>query len=190
MVITQNDVGNDVKLITDSLADKNRPLVAPVAALKIAMLWPGLCLMGYLSALLWVLMTYTPVFNSFGDPVSLGSDYGMGLAASALTIAFALAIGAGMYGPALLYLTIPEKIREQSLVISNMKKLVQKVGLFFILCNFMLAVAVCFYRDLIVASPLLLLFSFIIMQGIISAEMTRYGIAPIMKKMVSLARKI
>jgi len=190
MVITQNDAGNDIKMITDSLSDKNRPLVAPLAALKVAMLWPGLCLMGYLISLILVLVTYTPVFNSFGDPVSFGSDYGMGLAAFALTIAFALAIGAGMYGPALLYLTIPEDIRSKSLVISNMKMLVKKLGAFFIICNFMLAVAVYFYRDLMVASPLLLLFSFIIMQGILSAEMTRYGIAPLMKKMVSLARKI
>jgi len=190
MVITQNDVGNDIKMITDSLADKNRPLVAPLAALKLAMLWPGLCLIGYLVALMWVLGNYAPVFNSFGDAVSLGSDYGMGFAAAALTVVFALAIGAGMYGPALLYLTIPENIRRQSVIIKNMKKLAKNLGMFFIVCNFMLAIVVCFYRDLIVASPFVLLLSFIIMQGILSAEMTRYGIAPLMKKMVSLARKI
>lgn len=190
MVITQNDVGNDIKMITDSLSDKNRPLVAPVAALKIAMLWPGLCLLAYLTAFILVIISYPPVYDAWGDPVSIFWDYSFGFAAMGLTVAFGLAIGAGMYGPALFYLTIPDAVRNQSLIISSMKKLVKKVGLFFIFCNLALAVAACFYRELMAASPLLLLFSFIIMQGILSAEMTRYGIAPLMKKMVSLARKI
>lgn len=190
MVITQNDVGNDIKLITDSLSDKNRPLVAPVAALKIAILWPGLCLLAYLSAFIWVIISYAPVYDAWGDPVSIFWDFSLGFASIGVTVAFGLAIGAGMYGPALFYLTIPEAVRNQSIIISNMKKLVQKLGLFFIFCNMSLAVVVCFYRGLIIASPFLLLFSFIIMQGIISAEMTRYGVAPLMKKMVSLARKI
>jgi len=190
MVITQNDVGNDIKMITDSLSDKNRPLIAPVAALKIAMLWPGLCLLGYLSAFAWIISTYVPVYDVYGDPVSIFWDYSFGFASLSVTVIFGLAIGAGMYGPALFYLTIPETIRDQSLIISHMKKLAKKLGVFFILCNLALALAVCFYSELMVASPFLLMFSFIIMQGILSAEMTRYGIAPLMKKMVSLARKI
>lgn len=190
MVITQNDVGNDIKMITDSLSDKNRPLVAPLAALKIAMLWPGLCLLAYLSAFAWIIFTSVPVYTNHGDPVSIFSDYSFGFVFTGLAVVFGLAIGAGMYGPALFYLTIPEAVRGQSLIIRNMKKLVKKVGVFFMVCNLALAVAACFYRELIVASPFLLLFSFIIMQGILSAEMTRYGIAPLMKKMVSLARKI
>jgi len=190
MVITQNDVGNDIKMITDSLSDKNRPLVAPVAALKISMLWPGLCLLAYLSAFAWIIFTSVPVYSNHGDPVSIFWDYSFGFASIGVTIAFGLAIGAGMYGPALFYLTIPESIRNESLIISRMKNLAKKLGAFYIFCNFMLAVAACFYRELIAASPLLLMFSFIIMQGILSAEMTRYGVAPLMKKMVSLARKI
>lgn len=190
MVITQNDVGNDIKMITDSLSDKNRPLVAPLAALKIAMFWPGLCLLAYLSAFAWIIFTSVPVYTNHGDPVSIFSDYSFGFASIGVTVAFGLAIGAGMYGPALFYLTIPEAVRGQSLIIRNMKKLVKKVGAFFIICNLALAVAACFYRELMAASPLLLMFSFIIMQGILSAEMTRYGIAPLMKKMASLARKI
>lgn len=190
MVITQNDVGNDIKMITDSLSDKNRPLIAPVAALKIAMLWPGLCLLGYLSAFVWIISTSVPVYDVYGDPVSIFRDYSFGFVFTGLAVVFGLAFGAGLYGPALFYLTIPEVIREQSLIISHMKNLAKKLGVFFILCNFSLALAACFYRELMVASPFLLMFSFIIMQGILSAEMTRYGIAPLMKKMVSLARKI
>lgn len=190
MVITQNDVGNDIKMITDSLSDKNRPLVAPVAALKIAMFWPGLCLLAYFTAFIWIIISYPPVYDVYGDPVSIFWDFSLGFAFMGLTVAFGLAIGAGMYGPALFYLTIPKTIRDQSFIIKHMKKLAKKLGVFFILCNFALALAACFYRELMVASPFLLMFSFIIMQGILSAEMTRYGVAPLMKKMVSLARKI
>lgn len=190
MVITQNDVGNDIKMITDSLSDKNRPLVAPVAALKIAMLWPGLCLLGYVVAIIWITITYIPGNDAYGDPVSIIRGFSLGYAFTGVTIMFGLAIGAGMYGPALFYLTIPEAIRNQSFILKHMKNLAKKLGVFFILCNFSLALAACFYRELMVASPFLLMFSFIIMQGILSAEMTRYGIAPLMKKMVSLARKI
>lgn len=114
MVITQNDVGNDIKMITESLSDKNRPLVSPVSALKIAMLWPGLSLLGYIAAIAWITLTSPPVNDAWGDPVNIVRDFSLGYAFTGVTIVFGLAIGAGMYGPALFYLTIPESIRGQS----------------------------------------------------------------------------
>lgn len=190
MVITQNDVGNDIKMITDSLSDKNRPLVAPVAALKIAMLWPGMCLLGYLAALIWIISTYEPRYDAYGDTVTIFREFGLGFAFSGGALVLALILGAGLYAPALFYLSIPQRVRHSSLIINRLKKTAYRVGGFFIALNLLLAMAACFYRELMVASPFLLMFSFIIMQGILSAEMTRYGVAPLMKKMVSLARKI
>jgi len=190
MVITQNDVGNDIKMITNSLSAKNRPLVAPVAALKIAMLWPGLCLLGYLAALIWIVSTYVPGYDAYGDTVTIFREFGLGFAFLGGTFVLGLILGAGLYAPALFYLSIPESVRHNSVVIASLKKTAFRVGGSFIILNLSLAVAVCFFHELMVASPFLLMFSFIIMQGILSAEMTRYGVAPLMKKMVSLARKI
>lgn len=190
MVITQNDVGNDIKMITDSLSDNSRPLVSPVSALKMAMLWPGLCFLGYLAAIIWIVSTYTPGYDSYGDSISIFREFGLGFAFSGGTLVLALILGAGLYAPAVFYLSIPESVRNSSVVIVSLKKTAYRVGGCFISLNLLLAVAACFYRELMVASPFMLMFSFVIMQGILSAEMTRYGIAPLMKKMASLARKI
>ena len=192
MVITQNDVNNDMKLISESIEDINRPLVSPSQALKLAMLWPGLCIGGYFVAAAWMLITFTvpndgSIFNQV-DP--LIHYIGGNLAFFALALGFALAIGGGLYGPALFYLTIPDEVRKNSILIRSLKKTARRSGVFFLVCNLALAGLALFYRDALFGAPFLLIISFLIVQGIVSAEMTRFGIAPVMKKLISLTRKI
>lgn len=192
MVITQLDVNNDLHMLTKCMEDNNRPVVSPLSAMKLAMLWPGICLGGYTVAVLWMLVTFSlpndgSVFNTV-DP--LFHYIGGNLAASALTMLFALGIGFGLYGPALLYLTIPKEVRDKSILIQSLKKTLLRIGVFFAACNLSLAFVSIFYRDALFGAPFLMVITFLIMQFVFSAELSRYGISAVMSKLSKLARKI
>ncbi|HEY3591473.1 MAG TPA: hypothetical protein VGL07_15650 [Buttiauxella sp.] len=187
MDITRNDINNDIKMLSDSVADMDRPLVSPRKALKLALFWPGICVLGYTVAVVWMIVTFVPSHN-FGM-LSISGLVGNFFVA-AIGALFALGFGLGFYGPALMYLTIPEDIRNKSIIITRLKRLAKKVWTFFLVCHFALALFSCFYRDAIYGMIPLVFLSFFITQSIISAEIGRYGIAPAMEKMVSLARKV
>jgi hypothetical protein len=192
MIITQNDINNDIKILSDSIADMNRPLVSSGKALKLALFWPGICMLGYAVAVVWMIVTFVPVHDLVGNTMYLLDIGGLGgnLFVAAIGALFALGFGLGFYGPALMYLTIPEDIRNKSIIITRLKRLAKKVWTFFLMCHFALALFSCFYRDAIYGMIPLVFLSFFITQGIISAEIARYGVAPAMEKMVSLVRKI
>lgn len=192
MLLTQNDINNDIKMLSDSVVDIHRPLVPPGKALKLALLWPGICVLSYTVAVIWMIVTFVPSPDAYGDPISLLSGDGLGgnLIAAAFGTVFAFGFGFGFYGPALMYLTIPEDVRTKSIIITRIKRIVTKVWGFFLVCHFALVLFSCFYRDAIYGMPVLVMLSFFVTQGIISAEIARYGVAPAMEKMVSLARKI
>lgn len=192
MVITRNDINNDMKILSDSISDMDRPLVSPGKALKLALFWPSICVLGYAVAIVWMIVTFTPMHDVFGNSIDMLSGRGLGgnLAVAAFGTIFAFGFGFGFYGPALMYLTIPEDVRTKSIIITRIKRIATKVWGFFLVCHFALALFSCFYRDAIYGMIPLVFLSFFITQSIISAEIGRYGIAPAMEKMVSLARKI
>lgn len=191
MILTQNDINNDIKMLSDSVTDIHRPLVSPGKALKLALFWPGICVLSYAVAVIWMVVKFIPPDEPFFASLSPYIHYlGGNFAAAAVGTVFALGIGLGFYGPALMYLTIPEDIRNKSIIINRAKRIVKKVGGFFLVCHFALALLTCFISDAIYGMPVLVMLSFFITKGIISAEIARYGVAPAMKKMVSLARKI
>ncbi|EGT5763994.1 hypothetical protein G9X52_01815 [Cronobacter sakazakii] len=191
MVITVNDVNNDIKMLTDSLKDKQRPLVSPVKALWMSMRLPMACLLAYAVALCWILLTFEAPKDPFYDSIDPYFHYlGANIAASAICLLFAFFIGFGLYGPSLAYLSIPEEIRAKSLILNRLRALVFKSGIAVFMFNAILAAVACVYPDAICASPVLFIISFIVMQSIISAEMTRYGVSSVMSKLTKMVNKI
>ncbi|EGT4277863.1 MULTISPECIES: hypothetical protein [Enterobacteriaceae] len=190
MVITRVDVNNDIRMLMQSMEDANRPLVSPKQALSLSMLWPMGCALSYGLAMLWTFFNYEPGIDPFGNTTTLMRDYGFVFLFGFLSLLFALVISFGLYGPALAYLSLDEEVRKKSILVKRFKNLASKLGKFFFICNVGLALFSFKLPELLVASPFMLLFSFLIMQGIISAEATRYGISSIMGKLTKLAKKI
>jgi hypothetical protein len=185
-----NDVNNDIKMLSDSMADINSPLIPTGKVFRLAMLWPGLCISGYAIAVGLMVANFKAPSNQLYDvPDPLLHYLCTNLVAGALCALFAIFLGVGLYGPALMYLTIPEKVRNKSIIITMLRKKITRIGCFFLFCNLALAMVACFYRDVIYCAPVLMMMSFFIMQWIVSAELMRYGIAPFMKKMVAMSRK-
>lgn len=190
MAITQADVNKDIRMLADSIEDENRPLVNPVQALKISMLWPLSCAAVYAIAVSWAIYNFTPHIDHFDNMTTLTGEYGFVLAACSLAILFCLFIGASLYGPALAYLSLSEEARDKSLIIRRLKKVTLKVGGFFLLCNLGIAVLSIKFPSVLVISPFSIIVSFLITQGVVGAEAARYGISSIFGKVNKLANKI
>ncbi|QEM94325.1 hypothetical protein FEI17_27235 (plasmid) [Kosakonia radicincitans] len=190
MLVTQADVNNDLRMLIQNIEDDSKPLVNPKSALKISMVWPLSCVLCYVVAMLFIALKFEPYIDHFDNQVTVLKEYGFVFIFGGMSILFSLFIGAALYGPALAYLTLSKEVRESSIIISQLKKLVIKLGRFFFLSNLGLAIISLWIPELLVAAPFLIMFSFLIMQGIVSAEATRYGVAPVIGKLTKLAKKI
>lgn len=190
MVITQKDVNDDLHMLVQSMERENRPLASAKKALKLSMFWPMSCVTGYALAMIWTVYQFKPQKDNFDNLTTLTGEYGFAFAAVAVSIFFAMVISAIFYGPMLAYLSLDENVRKNSLIISRVKESVLKMGVFFIAINIILAICSIFRPEFLAASPFVLMISFIIMQCVISAEFTRYGIASVMSKLSKLVKKI
>ncbi|EOY8016747.1 hypothetical protein ACQEMD_004721, partial [Salmonella enterica] len=79
MVITQNDIKNDLHMLVGSINDGSKQLAKPIEALKISMLWPLSSVAGYLLSMLWLSITYQPYVNHFDNVVTLLDKYGFAI---------------------------------------------------------------------------------------------------------------
>ncbi|MDZ5641618.1 hypothetical protein [Enterobacter sp. A103] len=190
MTITQADVNKDICMLASSIEDENRPLVSPIQALKISMLWPLSCAAVYAISVSWAIYNFTPHIDHFDNMTTLTGEYGFVLAACALAIVFCLFIGASLYGPALAYLSLSKEARDKSLIIGRLKKVTMKLGMFFLVCNIGIAVFSIKFPSVLVISPFSIIVSFLITQGVVGAEVSRYGISAIFGKLNKLAKKI
>lgn len=190
-ILTRNDINNDVNMLIENLEDKNCPLVSPVAALKLSMIWPLITVAGYIVALLIMAISYVPKQDLFGNEVGLFQDLGGQLICTGIALLMAFGVGASMYNLALVYLSFDSTTRRQSFVVSKIKKLIIRLSVIGTLLNWSLAVlSVVFEPSLINGAPLLFIFTTIGLQMVISAELTRYGIAGAMGKFARLVKKI
>lgn len=189
--ITRNDINNDVNMLMQNLGDKNRPLASPFTALKLSMSWPLISVLGYVFAVLLMSMKFVPKQDLFGNEVGLLQDLGGPMICTGVALLMAFCVGASLYNLALVYLSFDSTTREQSFVVGKMKKLLIRLGVVGIVLNWSLAMLGAFFEpSLINGGPLLFIFTTIIIQMVISAELTRFGIAGVMSKFAKLIKKI
>ncbi|MCW0314465.1 hypothetical protein NB694_004265 [Pantoea ananatis] len=191
VTITQKDISQDMAMLTGSLENDQAVLVSPVAALKLGMALPLGCVMGYVLALCWLAFSYVPAQDSFGNVENLLDAMEMEFAFTLFALVMAIGIGIGLYKVALVYLTFKQETRSQSLIINHFKKLTSKLALTVLLINWAIAVAACVYApELIVVGAFAFVFSVLIAQIIISAEVARFGLRGAMVKLSKVLNKI
>lgn len=190
MVITPKDVDADLSMLMQSIQDKNRPLANPWQALKLSMLWPLSCASSYIAAVVWVIYSYKPYVNHFDRVVSVFDEYGIGIGFASVSVLMALLIGAGLYSNALIFLSVESDVRSKSIIFSRVKNLVVKLGSFFFILNFGLAVMAAHYPDLLVGAPFMFMTSVLIICFVINSEIARYGMPSLLAKLSRLVKKI
>lgn len=189
--VTKNDVSRDMALLTQSLKDDDRPLVSPLSALKLSMLWPVACVSGYVVALLWIATTYVPEIDAFGTVVTFAQSMQTEIITTSIALLCAVVFGLNIYNLAIVYLSFGSKARQQSIICNGFKKVIKRMAISTIILNWAIALGGCLINPvLIAAGPFMFIMSAIAMQFIVSTEITRYGIGPIMKKLSALVKKI
>lgn len=189
--MTRTDISNDVNMLLQNLEDKHRPLVSPIAALKLSMTWPIACVMGYVMALLWMAFNFTPDQDLFGNSVGFTQKLEGEISFTAFLIVMALGVGASLYNSALVYLSFDEGTRNSSLIINRIKRLISRLAIGALVLNWTFALmSVLFRPEFIMFGGAFFVASIIVIQIIVSSELTRYGIAGAMNKFARLVKKI
>lgn len=191
VTITQKDISQDMAMLTGSLEKNDGVLVSPLSALKLGMVWPLSCVLGYVLALCWLAFSYVPKEGPFGNVETFTDVMGNEFAATFFALAVAIATGVGLYKVALVYLTFKQDMRSQSLIVNHFKNLTSRLALIVLVVNWAIAIAACVYApELIVAGAFAFLFSVLIAQTIISAEVARFGLRGAMVKLSKVLNKI
>ncbi|EHM7819006.1 hypothetical protein KG166_003958 [Salmonella enterica subsp. enterica serovar Eastbourne] len=190
-MVTQSIVDEDIRMISEQISDKCKELVKPTKVLRIAFLYPSMLIVGYLIAFLYVKLTYTPYVNSFGDLVSFSNAMSAEVATTCFGILFALIIGFVLYGPVLVYLSLPEKIRNASLVISSIRGTCIKTIAIVTSLNWGVAIlGATVNTTFLCLSPAMILISIFVTQFVVNAEIARYGLGAVMGKINKVLRNI
>ncbi|MGE9553659.1 hypothetical protein ACQPT2_21280 [Erwinia amylovora] len=188
MSLTQSEVRKDAELIFKSVQDDASHMPSALQALKISSLFPLACLASYALSMVWIVISFSPPDDMWINPII--HYLGGVLAFGAFTVILTLVLIATFYGPSLVYLAIPEKVRDSSAILLKIKRLSRNFGGVLTFVNFLYAVVCAFYPSAFYGAPFLLLMSYIVFQLVINAELVRYGIAPLMEKISSLLKKI
>lgn len=182
-------IKEDVTMILNSFntADRTAPSIKQI--LKISIFIP---LIAISLSIINVICFFT--FNSkslkFGVEHYLSEIFGGLLYATLPTVVVGLLLFVMIYNNAILYLSIPEGVREQSLLIGHIRNVVKRILMGFVTINVIFILLSGMAPILVFATPLttfLLLFTFGL---VVSAEINRLGMGPVMDKLSGLVKKV
>lgn len=176
MELTQGDIKSDLNKIINCLSKDDTPLASPLRALKISALYPfGALLINALGGA-YVYLHREPIVEII-----------VGLAAM---LFFAVIMTAVFYGNVLVYLSLPVKARNDSLVVNSLQKTYKKLLMGGLLMNLIVTVIACTNLKMAIAVPVVFMIGFLLIQAVIGLEMTRYGVGAVMEKAAALIKKI
>lgn len=190
-MVTQANINEDMRMVSENLSDANKELVKPMQALKLSFAFPATIIAGYLVALIYVKLTYTPYVNGFGDIVTFSNALSAEIATNSFGVLFAIAMGIALYGPALAYLSVPDKIRKTSLILSSLRGTCMKTVAVLVGLNLCIALMGATVNTIFLCvAPAMVLLSVFIVQVVVNSEITRYGFGAVLNKLNKIVKKI
>lgn len=173
-LLTRNDIDADLAMILERINSTNTSIPSAGEAIKIATKLPALfALPGvatYLVRLflkediegeLWLLMFHSVVFLTF----------------SLIT-----------YSSVLLYLSVPESVRRESVFINLIKDKIAKFSILLFIINGVAVASGFIFPIMMVSSPLVCFLSHMILRVYIGLEVSRYGAASMIDKIGGVVR--
>lgn len=182
------DVKKDADFVFESLASGERLIPSAFDAIKLSAVFPLTCVSFYALSLAYIIYSFVPPDDVWINP-TLHYQGGV-LAFGGFTLILSFAIVAMMYPPFLLLTSIPKKVRVNSLLVKRLVCLYKAICKISIMFNGVFAVVAALNPQFFYAVPFVLIINYLIMQAIISSELTRYGIAGAMSKFSKLVKKI
>jgi len=180
-MLTFNDVNRDFKAILDGVADTNRPVPSTLNALKVSSVMP---LIGIaLSTLTFgIICSHS---NNRDFSVNLLVEYL--LSGGAIPVYISMFVGL-VQGLLLLpyislYHSIPQNIRDNSLLLSSFRKALFKGATFYVVA-LLASCAMSFKNEIfLVSTPIVMMLSIIVTSIVINLQVTKYGVGALIDKL-------
>ncbi len=182
------DLKKDADFLLESFSSGKKLVPSAFYAIKLSAIFPLSCLSFYALSLAYIILSFTPPDDAWMNPTL--HYHGFTLAFGGFTFLLSIAIMAMMYTPFLLLTSLPTDVRMQSLLVQKLSRIYTNTCKIMILVNGLFAVLSALNPQLFYAAPFVLLISYLIMQAIISSELTRYGIAGAMSKFAKTIKNI
>lgn len=183
-----DDVKKDADFVFEKLASGKKLIPSAFDAIKLSAVFPLTCVSFYALSLAYIIYTFVPPDDVWINPTL--HYQGELLAFGGFALILSIAIMAMMYTPFLLLTSIPKEVRVNSLLIKRLVFLYKTICKVSIIINAVFAVVAALNPQFFYAVPFVLLISYLIMQAIITSELTRYGVAGAMSKFTNLIKKI
>ena len=175
MVLTHDDVKKDIRKVMDKLGSGSLKIANPLQAIKLSALYTLPCTILHALTTLYIYMT-----------ISSSSAVAYGFLIILLCSFLMTAI---QYSNALMYLSIPDEVRRESIIISKLKKTYLRVVSVTIIVNIIAALAFVILREHLIAIPICFVAGFVINQTVLSSEIARYGIGVLIEKTTGLMKR-
>ncbi|EJG2388479.1 hypothetical protein AM391_RS21305 [Kluyvera ascorbata] len=176
MILTHDDVKNDIRKVMDKLGSGSLKIANPLQAFKLSALYTLPCTILHALTTLYIYM----VISSSATVI-----YGF-----LIILLCSMLLTVIQYSNALMYLSIPDDVRRESIIIKKVKKTYLRVVSFTVIVNAVAALVFFITKHYLIAIPVCFIVGFIINQVTLSAEISRYGIGVLIEKATGLMKKI
>jgi hypothetical protein len=197
MAFSNGDAKKEIAEIISGISGDERPVTSPKQAFQIVAIYPAM-----------MLLTVTMIWFAFYvSVIQAGDNSGLGLKfyleAAQLVMGYGGWISLGVttvvaiffilinYSSVLIYLSIPEDIRNRSIIITSIRSTVKKMALVLWGSAILLSiVGIIFDWGILLAGsvPAVLFVSIFVTNGYLGIQSARYGLGPLMStanKMIS-----
>jgi hypothetical protein len=183
-----SDIKKDADYLLNSFASGEQQVPNALEAMKLSAAFPVTCLSLYALSFAYIIYSFVPPDDVWINPTL--HYQGLTLAFGGFTLILSLAIMAMTYTPFLLLTAIPQKVRSKSLLVQKLSRTYKNTCIAAVFGNGLFALMTALNPQLFYAAPFVLLISHLIIQAIISSELTRYGIAGAMSKFAKIIKSI
>ncbi|MDU4242103.1 MAG: hypothetical protein E7I22_05000 [Bifidobacterium longum] len=185
--MTYEDINNDLSFISENILDGKQTVPSAAKIWSYSFCVPVCCLaLNFLSVMGY--SVYAGTLTTVDSFASIMMSYFKTIGAA--TIFIGIFFSLLTYPKALIYLSISEALRRNSLIISALRRKVKLLFQLLLLINLIAAISGIYMPSFIFVAPVSLVLFIFIATITISTEIARYGLAPLISKLSSAVKKI
>ena len=185
--MTYEDINNDLSFISENILDDKQTVPSAAKIWIYSFCVPVCCLaLNFLSVIGYSFYVGTLTTADSFASIMMSYFKTIGAVTFFIVIFFSLLT----YPKVLIYLSISEALRKNSLIISLLRRKVKLLVQLLLLINLIAAILGIFMPGFIFVAPVSLVLFIFIATITISTETARYGLAPLISKLSSAIKKI
>lgn len=186
--LSVSEINADISMITGSFSSDHRVIPSPSKVFRVSLLFPMLAVMLSFVSISMVYMSFYSDINSiYGYWDYFLSE---GWAVTVPTAIIGLVFAFMTYNNIIMYMAIPEDVREKSLIFSHLRKVIKRTFVFFVGLMILSVILSGFISWFAFGIPALEFALFLVLNMIVGMEINRLGAGLALEKISNLIKKI